>query len=118
MAAEWTSKLHEGIRVEVTVQQEHHDPTPAMRGYYHGVICKLAAEESGYTKDEVDDILCGQFIRDEDGKVQSKADLSDQEFADLIDRSKDFIAINWGVVVPPPDKNWRQRECQDSSKVC
>lgn len=101
--------MHDGIEVEVTIQQVHKDPTKAMMGYYW-VICKLAADESGYTKEEIDEMICREcLLRNREMKdqyVESKANLTDQEFSDLIDFAKNWVAINLGVVAPPPNQNW------------
>jgi hypothetical protein len=52
----------EGEEVEEVITKPQEPKTLSQLAYFHGVICPLASESSGYTKEEVKGLLKGQFL--------------------------------------------------------
>ena len=102
----------EGKDVEIIVQRPQHSKSTNQLAYLHGVVFRLASEESGYTPNEVKGLLKGEFLTEyvvskTTGKeipiVKSLADLSVGQMAEFIDSCIILVAKNWHVVVPSPD---------------
>ncbi len=102
----------EGKDVDLIVQRQQRSKSLNQLAYLHGVVFRLASEESGYTPNEVKGLLKGEFLTEyvvskTTGKeipiVKSLADLKVGEMAKFIDDCIIIVAKNWHVVVPPPD---------------
>lgn len=80
--------------------------------YFHGVVCQIASEVSGYTKEEIKGLLKGYFLTQyiaapddrEIAWVPSLADLKKSEMSDFIDNCITLIATHWHAVVPSPEE--------------
>lgn len=99
----------EGQRIELTVEKEGTDSLHWLK-YYFACIVQPIAEHTGDTKDEVDGILCRSLLTQNKGTkkeyVKSKTKLTQQERNDFIEGTS-RIAAMLGIVVTPPDKEWR-----------
>jgi len=101
----------EGQKVEEVIGKPQVSKTLPQLRYFHGVICSLASEASGYTKEEVKGLLKGEFltryVTGPTGKViawvPSLADLKKDEMSNFIDSCIMLCARHWGCVIPPPD---------------
>jgi len=102
--------LPENTRLEITVQEESQDTTLSQWSYYFACIVTPLSESTGYTKEEVDGIICKKFLTQNPGTdreyIKSKTKCNRAETAALIDQAAMFAA-ELGVVVCPPDKMWR-----------
>jgi hypothetical protein len=108
---QFVASLMENTPIVVTIEQEHKKPSLQMYAYYQACICKKVSKETGYTPAEVDEILCERFLTQFRGTkeeyVPSKADITDEEMADLIDHSIQFCAMEWGIGIEPANREWR-----------
>jgi hypothetical protein len=101
----------EGQEVEEVIGKPQEPKTNPQLRYFHGVICELASEASGYTKEEVKGLLKGQFLTkriksptgDEIAWVPSLADMKKGDMAKFIDDCVMLCAKHWHCVIPPPD---------------
>ena len=102
--------LPEGQRVEINIQKESQDTTLSQWSYFFACIVTPLSESTGYTKEEIDGIICKKFLTQNPGTdreyVKSKTKCNRAETAILIDQAANFAA-ELGVVVCPPDKMWR-----------
>ena len=103
--------LPDKTRVEITVEKESEDKTAEQLGYYFSCVVTPLAEHLGYTKREMDGVLCKLLLTVNEGTdkeyVRSKADLNRVELAQFIDEAI-MCAAGHGVVVCPPNKTWRE----------
>ena len=99
-----------GGRYEIEVRKESMDITLSQYEYYFACIVQPLAEELGYTKVEMDGVLCKQLLTENPGLpneyVKSKTRLNRTELAKFIDNAA-MLAAQQGVVVEPPNKRWR-----------
>lgn len=101
----------EGMKVVEIIQKPEESKTHSQLAYFHGVVCKVASEASGYTIEEVKGLLKGEFLTRYVGSptgkevawVPSLADLKKPEMSKFIDDCIILIAKHWHAVVPPPD---------------
>lgn len=107
-------KRFEGDEVVVKVTKRRSQRSDEQNGYWWAVVVPLLAEHCGYTHDEMHDALKLKFLSREDMskgliRVGSTAKLNTLEFADLVDRVALWAAEDFGVVIPLPDKRWREK---------
>ena len=97
-------------RYEVEIRKESMDVTHDQYEYYFSCMVQPLAESLGYTKVEMDGVICKQLLTENIGLpneyVRSKAQLNRTELAKFID-SAAMLAAQQGVVVEPPNKRWR-----------
>ena len=98
-------------RVELEIRKESEDVTHDQYEYYFACIVQPLAEELGYTKVEMDGVICKQLLTENPGLpneyVKSKTRLNRTELAKFID-SAAMLAAQQGVVVEPPNKRWKE----------
>lgn len=101
----------EGKIVEEILQKYSEPKTYPQLKYFHGVVCKLASEASGYTVEEVKGLLKGEFltryVKSPTGKevawVPSLEGLKKFEMMKFIDDCIILCAKHWHIVIPPPN---------------
>jgi hypothetical protein len=104
----WLGKLA-GKRVEVIVRRERVQRSTQANRYYWGVVVPLLAEEWGYEKQEMHEVLAMHFLRIEDCPVtgaprrKRTPDTDTAEFAAYTD-SCIRLAAEHGIVVPSPNE--------------
>ena len=86
-----------GEKLEIVIQNPQEDKTPAqLRKYYQGPVKALM--DIGYTKQEADGYLKGQFLKRNEGTkkeyIASKADLTKDELRIFIDESIMHLTSN------------------------
>jgi hypothetical protein len=100
----------EGLRIELTLEKESEDITKNQWAYLFAVLYPAIALETGYTVEEVDGMLkkrhltVNRSLKNE--YVKDKSSLNREQLAQYIDLCL-LDAANLGIIVPPPDKNWR-----------
>lgn len=82
--------------------------------YWWAVVVALLAEHCGYHKDEMHEALKAKFLSEEDLsrgliRIGSTAKLDTQAFEDLAERVRVWAAEALGVIIPLPDKRWREK---------
>ena len=98
--------------VEVIIRIPKDNKSLQQLRYFHGVVCRIASEASGYTMPEIKGLLKGYFLNEyikaPDGReiawVPSLADLKKSEMSDFIDNCITLIATHWHAVVPSPEE--------------
>lgn len=105
-------------RVEVTIRKAVHKRSKSQNAFWWSVVVPMFADACGYTADE-HDAVHDELMRvlmelKEDGhpalKIrQSSGALSTEEFNVLIEQAQIFGATKLGIVIPDPDKEWKQK---------
>ena len=96
-----------GKRVEVVVRRRRSQRTHQANRYYFGVVVAMLAEEFGYDKQEMHDVLAMKFLRVEDCPVtgaprrKRTPNCDTAEFAEYVDACI-RLGAEHGVVVPEP----------------
>ena len=112
-------KAWDGERVTVTIAQEHQARSQRANAYLWGVVYKLMAEESGYSADDLHELmklrhnskLVVEPGSGEEVKIgQSTSKLSVEEFGVFIERVMVDGAEWLGVSIPPPRAHEDYRE--------
>ncbi len=102
----------EGLKVEEIIQRPEESKTNPQLAYFHGVVCEIASEASGYTKEEVKGLLKGEFLTryvtgprgNQIAWVPSLEGMKKHEMSEFIENCIILIAKHWHAVVPPPDE--------------
>jgi len=106
----YLKSLPEGQRVEITIAKESEDNTHDQFEYYFSCVVQPLADHLGYSKIEMDGVICKQLLTENAGTkkefVQSKALLNRAELAAFIDKAI-MLAVENGVIVAPPNKYWK-----------
>lgn len=108
------STRFEGDEIEVEIRKRRSRRSHDQNAYYWAVVIPLLASHTGYTHDEMHEALKAKFLGTEDMshgllRIGSTAKLNTLEFADLVDRVVLWAAESLGVVIPLPDKRWREQ---------
>ena len=96
-------------RVEVVVRRVRTQRSNQANRYYWGVVVALLAEEFGYEKEEMHEVLAMKFLRIDDcprtGSPRRKRtpDCDTAEFAAYVD-SCIRLGVEHGVVIPSPNE--------------
>jgi len=106
----YIQSLPEGTRLEITVEKESQDKTAEQLAYYFSCVVQPLADYLGYTKVEMDGVICKYLLTENLGTkkeyVKSKSDLNRADLAKFIDEAI-MLAAQHGVVVLPPNKMWK-----------
>jgi len=103
----------EGKEIEEIIQEKHRDPSSEQRGYYHGIILKIALENEifgGWEKRELDRFLTKKFLGEttikeingiptEVDDTPSKATISRKQWSKFIDKVITFMNQQ-GIDIP------------------
>ncbi len=100
------------MRVEVTLQKEGADPSLDQWRYLYAVVYKIFGDNFGWTIDAVDVYMKQKFMAENlivlpKGLILTKSSFQREGLVKYMDSCIRFAAEE-GIVVPPPDKNWRQ----------
>lgn len=111
------AQLKEGWSMEVTVKRQRATRSQYQNRYYWGVVVELIAEHTGYTPDEIHDILKAKFIPkrlalcDGNGEVKgefviggSTRRMNTVEFGEFLTEIRQWAASELGVVIPDPNE--------------
>jgi len=102
----------EGRQVECVLRKPQNPKTLQQLRYFHGVVCKVIANNTGYTQDEVKGLLKGHFlteyVKGPTGKevpiVPSLTDLKKIQMTEFIDQCITLAATHWHIVIPAPNE--------------
>jgi hypothetical protein len=113
---EAVSNLDERWDYEIAVRRLHANRSQQFNRYYWAVVVELLSEHTGYTPDEVHDLLKMRFIpkrlslADDNGEIKgefvlggSTRKMSTEEFGKYIETIREWAAIELGVIIPDPD---------------
>lgn len=100
----------------------------AMNRYYWAVCIELVSNHTGYSPDEVHEIVKQMFLPKKlavcDGNGELKGEfviggtttkLNTLEFGEFIERFRQWAAEDLGVVIPDPDPDWLQHKEETAS---
>lgn len=107
----------------VRIERAHATRSLQANAFYWGVVVELLAEHTGYTPDEIHEVLKAKFLPkrlavcDGNGEIRDElviggttTTLDNVEFSDYISRIRQWAVEDLGVVIPDPDPNWRDNE--------
>jgi hypothetical protein len=110
------AQMREGWEIELTVKRRRATRSIEQNRYYWGVVVELISEHTGYTPDEMHDVLKALFIpkrlalQDGNGVVQneiviggSTRTMNKLEFGDYIESIRRWAAETLDVVIPDPE---------------
>ena len=89
-------------------EKERHIRSIQQNKYYHGVVCKLISDHTGYTCDEIHQILAEQFLSyEKDGRtfVQSTTKLKTTEFESYMEDCRRWASVELQVYIPLPNED-------------
>jgi dihydroorotate dehydrogenase len=84
--------------------------------YYHGVVVKTLSEHTGFTSDEMHEVLKHKFLKtylhvvNKKGSVEevqiskSTKDLNTKEFEDYMTKVREWASIELGCWIPEPNE--------------
>lgn len=103
--------------LEVTVRRRKATRSVRANRYWWGICVQLVAEHTGYTPEEIHDIAKQMFlpktlaVNDGNGEIKgefviggSTRKLNTAEFAEFVERFKQWAATTLDVVIPDADK--------------
>jgi len=79
----------------------------AQNRYYWGVVCKLVSDHTGYTPDEVHQIMAGQFLgyeRNEIRFIPSTTKLKTGEFEIYMEQCRRWASVELSCYIPLPSE--------------
>ena len=100
----------EGKTIDVTVENHRTKRSTPQNSYLWGVVYEVIARHTGYSSDQVHDLMRYQFLRVEDGRtpglytITSTAKLSKDEFSTYIEEIKLWASEFLSVYIPSPDE--------------
>ena len=102
---------NEGKTVFITVREQKNRRSLNLNSYYWAVVVKLVSVETGYDKEEAQEVLKSMFLRTRyqikgiwvDG-MKSTTKLSNQEMTDYIDEVKRFASSSLSLYIPDPNE--------------
>jgi hypothetical protein len=109
------AQFRDGTELEISVTRLRAARSILQNRYYFGVVVRLLSEHTGYSVDEIHDILKAKFLPKELAVTNSNGtivdafviggstrQLSTTEFADYCARIQQWAAESVGVVIPDP----------------
>lgn len=110
------AQMKEGWEVEVAVKRRRATRSQQQNAYYWGVVVELISEHTGYSPDEVHDLLKALFIpkrlavQDGNGEIHgeiviggSTRQMNKVEFGEYMETIRRWAAETLDVVIPDPE---------------
>jgi hypothetical protein len=110
-------ELRDGWEVELSVKRLRATRSLEQNAYYWGVVVQLLSEHTGYTPDEIHDLLKAKFIPkrlavcDGNGVITdeivlggSTRQMNKVEFGEYMDAIRQWAAETLDVAIPDPDR--------------
>lgn len=107
--------------LEIVIERKHATRSLAQNALYWGVYCKTLADHTGYTSDEIHEILKAKFlpkklaIADGNGELRGEfviggttTRLNKIEFGEYLEQIHRWAAEELGVTIPEPSE-WIDR---------
>ena len=98
-------KALNGKRIELVLRRHKTQRSSNQNRYFHGVVCKLISEDTGYEVEEVKEILRQKFLLIDEGgfsRCRSTTSLDTAEMAEFTDKCRRWAATQLGVDIPDP----------------
>ena len=96
-----------GQRVEVIIRKPKTSRSTLQNSYYWSVVVELLANELGYDKDEIHEILKYKFLQSNAmgmPYIKSTTKLSTGEFEEYLSKIKRWAAEFLHIVIPDPNE--------------
>jgi hypothetical protein len=118
------SRLRDWADCDVTVVVERFHATRSLdqNAMYHGLIVRMLSEHTGFTHDEMHEVLKAKFlpkhlsVPNQNGEIVgefviggSTTKLNKLEFGEYCDSIVRWAAEDLGLVIPDPDPAWREK---------
>ena len=102
---------HEGKTVVITVGEQKKRRSLNLNSYYWAVVVKLLADETGFSNDEMHEVLKSMFLRTRykikgvwiDG-TKSTTKVSNKEMVEFLDEVKRFASTTLSLYIPDPNE--------------
>lgn len=107
--------------LELVIERKHATRSAAQNSYYWGVVVGLLSEHTGYTPDEIHEILKAKFlpkklaVTDGNGEIRGEfviggttTRLNKIEFGEFVEAVRRWAAEDLGVVIPDPNSELSQ----------
>ena len=98
--------LHDGVYVWPLPSKHREKRSIQQNNYYWGVVCKIMSDETGYTPEEMHQILGEKFLsydKDEMTFVKSTTKLRTKDFEDYMEKCRRFASMELQCYVPLPN---------------
>jgi hypothetical protein len=108
--AEHVKTLENGTHLDITVKKHKSQRSNQQLRYYFGVIVKMLADHTGYTKDEMHDELKAMFnkvpskIRAGEWIVKSTSELPTDKFETYEEEIRRWALITFNLPIPLPNE--------------
>lgn len=105
-----------GKRIFITLETETKSRSLPQNSYYWGVIIDLLSEHTGFTQDEMHEILKHKFLRrtvwihtkhnteEQSIITRSTTDLSTKEFEEYLSQIRTWASADLGLWMPEPNE--------------
>ena len=101
----------EGQEVSVSIKPRHKSRSDRQNKYYWGVVNELLALYTGYSRDEMHEILRGKFLSDSKSIAgeditfsHSTTELSTVEFEEYLSHIREWASVKLNVFIPAPNE--------------
>lgn len=97
----------DGLYIWPMPEKERHIRSIQQNKYYWSVICKLISDHTGYTSDEIHQILAEQFLSyEKDGRsfVKSTTKLKTTEFETYMEECRRWASVELQIYIPLPNE--------------
>ena len=103
---------HEGKQVYLTVAPYTKSRSEAQNNYYWGVVIKILSEETGFSADEMHEVLKNMFLvkvrEDLKGRTfpvgVSTTKLTTAEFEEFLAKVREWASIELNCYIPEPNE--------------
>lgn len=102
--------------VRITVERKKQKRTQAQNRYLWGVVYDIFAQETGYTPEEIHQVMSSKFLRKKNvwrgGEIttlRSTTELTSDEFSEYI-MAVIMEASDMGITIPEADKDYYVKE--------
>jgi hypothetical protein len=104
--------LFAGKRVTITIEKYKKIRSNEQNAYYHGVIIKIISDYTGYSKEEVHELLKKEFIGKKTVKIgdreveigESTTKLTTTDFMGYISEIQQWCSETIGLYLPDPNE--------------
>lgn len=104
---DWCQHFKEDSEIEIIVREIKKKRSNPQNRYYHGVVLKLISGKTGYTPEEIHDILKYQFLKEETPigiTTRSTASLNSEEFGTYLDQCITWARETISLTIPLPNE--------------
>ena len=101
----------EGQEVSVSIKPRHKSRSDRQNKYYWAVCVELLAGHTGYSRDEMHEVLRGKFLSDSKSIAgeditysHSTTELSTVEFEEYLSHIREWASVKLNVFIPTPNE--------------